>query len=298
MDVTVDRRNTFEFDIFVGYARIDDEPMGSAVPWVSQFVHALTMRLHVMTGRAPRIWFVRHSTRMDARLGDQVKHALRSSALFVAVLSPSFLASKECIFEMNEFVKTAGPNRVVKVAKFPSDRSFPLPSLPTHVLFHRTTEGLPQELLGDRYQSAVDGLARQIALLIDGLAKVSPNAESGESRMEVFLCHSSSDKRAVRNLWETLKADGFALWLDEKELLPGQNWQSEISKAINRAGAIIVCLSNGSINKEGYLQREIKMVLDKASEMPDDTIFLIPARVEECLVPRRLQDFQLSLIHI
>jgi hypothetical protein len=109
--------------------------------------------------------------------------------------------------------------------------------------------------------------------------------------MDVFLCHSSADKPVVRNLWEKLKADGFAPWLDEKELLPGQQWELAIRKAIDCAGAILVCLSSGSINKEGFLQREIGLVIDKASEKPEDTIFLIPVRLEDCTVPLRLKEF-------
>lgn len=84
--------------------------------------------------------------------------------------------------------------------------------------------------------------------------------------MIVFLCHSSGDKAAVRNLWQRLTDDGFVPWLDEKTLLPGQRWEIEIRKAIDAAGAIIVCISRTSVNKEGFLQREIRMVLDKASE--------------------------------
>jgi hypothetical protein len=108
--------------------------------------------------------------------------------------------------------------------------------------------------------------------------------------MEVFICHSSGDKIPVRELWEKLQGDGFAPWLDEKALLPGQPWELEIKKAIDRAGAVIVCISNSSVNKEGFLQREIRLVLDKASEKPDDVIFLIPARLEECPVPDRFKN--------
>jgi len=40
------------------------------------------------------------------------------------------------------------------------------------------------------------------------------------------------------------------------------------------------------------LQRESGLVLDKADEKPEGTIFLIPARLEECSVPPRLQNLQ------
>jgi hypothetical protein len=53
-----------------------------------------------------------------------------------------------------------------------------------------------------------------------------------------------------------------------------------------------VCLSRASINRKGYVQREIKYALDVADEQPEGTIFLIPAKLEECEVPDRLRRLQ------
>lgn len=177
------------------------------------------------------------------------------------------------------------------MVRYPADVEYPHPDIPEHRFYRITREAMPQELDGKRYRQALEELARQILLLLSSLSGNHEAASSGRA-MVVFLCHSSGDKRAVRGLWEKLATDGFAPWLDEKELLPGQKWELEIRKAIDSAGAIIVCISRGSINKEGFLQREIRMVLDKASEKPDDAIFLIPARLEECTVPPRLKDLQ------
>jgi hypothetical protein len=47
-------------------------------------------------------------------------------------------------------------------------------------------------------------------------------------------------------------------------------------------------LSSHALNKEGYVQKEIKFALDCADEKPPDTIFLIPVKLEECRVPDRL----------
>ncbi len=110
--------------------------------------------------------------------------------------------------------------------------------------------------------------------------------------LRVFLCHSSADKPAVRELYQRLCADGIDAWLDEENLLPGQDWQREIPRAVRYADAVIVCLSKGSINKAGYVQKEIKFALDVADEQPDDTIFLIPLKLEECDVPERLSRWQ------
>lgn len=55
---------------------------------------------------------------------------------------------------------------------------------------------------------------------------------------------------------------------------------------------MIVCLSEASISKEGYIQKEIRFALDKAEEKPEGTIFIIPLRLEECKVPNRLKKWQ------
>jgi hypothetical protein len=110
--------------------------------------------------------------------------------------------------------------------------------------------------------------------------------------LRVFLCHSSGDKPAVRDLYRRLRADGFQPWLDEEELLPGQDWDHEIRRAVRAADAILVCLSCESVTKAGYVQKEIRFALDVADEQPEGTIFLIPLKLEECEIPERLRRWQ------
>ena len=50
--------------------------------------------------------------------------------------------------------------------------------------------------------------------------------------LRIFLCHSSEDKPAVRNLYQRLSNDGFKPWLDEEDILGGQEWEDEIPKAV------------------------------------------------------------------
>jgi hypothetical protein len=106
--------------------------------------------------------------------------------------------------------------------------------------------------------------------------------------LSVFLCHASGDKPAVRELYEALQSDGFDPWLDEENLLPGQDWNYEIMRAVRASDVVVVCLSEGSVSKAGYVQKEIKFALDVADEQPEGSIFIIPAKLEECDVPDRL----------
>src|SRR5688500_14458913 len=111
--------------------------------------------------------------------------------------------------------------------------------------------------------------------------------------LRVFLCHSSTDKPAVRELYQKLRAEPWIQpWLDEEELYPGQDWNFEIEKTVKAADVILVCLSKGSTNKEGYVQREIRIALNYADYKPEGTLYIIPVRLEECDPPTRLLNWQ------
>ena len=106
------------------------------------------------------------------------------------------------------------------------------------------------------------------------------------------MCHASQDKPIVRELYKSLINDGTDAWLDEEKILPGQEWNLEIEKAVKTADAVIVCLSNTSISKEGYIQKELRAVIEMAKEKPKGTIFIIPLRLDECEVPEQLSPWQ------
>ncbi len=108
----------------------------------------------------------------------------------------------------------------------------------------------------------------------------------------VFLCHSSHDKGIVRDLYRQLSESGCKPWLDEQDLLPGQDWQNEISKAVCNSDIVLVCLSKHSVSKKGFVQKEIQFALNTADQQPEGAIYIIPVRLEECAVPQRLTRWQ------
>ena len=89
-------------------------------------------------------------------------------------------------------------------------------------------------------------------------------------------------------------ADRFQPWLDEEDLIAGQDWQQEIPRAVRRSHVVVVCLSSQSTSKAGYLQKEIKFALDVLDEQPEGMIFIIPARLEPCDVPASLGRFHFA----
>src|SRR5512145_120694 len=112
------------------------------------------------------------------------------------------------------------------------------------------------------------------------LAIIREISMPAERKLKVFLCHASQDKPIVRELYQRLLAeDWIEPWLDEEKLLPGQDWDMEIEKAVRASDAVVVCLSTNSVDKEGYVQHEIRLVLRIASYKPENTIFVIPIRL-------------------
>jgi hypothetical protein len=119
-----------------------------------------------------------------------------------------------------------------------------------------------------------------------------PSAPPVKATAQIFLSYAREDKEEVESLYQELSDAGFTPWMDTKDILPGERWKSSIQKAIQRSDFFLACLSANSVNKRGWIQREIRGALDMWQEKLEDDIYLIPVRLEDCEAPERLRDFQ------
>jgi len=71
-----------------------------------------------------------------------------------------------------------------------------------------------------------------------------------KQKLRVFLCYASADRSKIQELYRNLHKWGVSPWLDLENLVPGQDWQDEIPKAITSSDAIIVCLTKNSVDKD------------------------------------------------
>jgi hypothetical protein len=106
---------------------------------------------------------------------------------------------------------------------------------------------------------------------------------------KVFLAYVVEDVRAAERLYAALQLAGADPWMDRKRLLPGQNWPRSIEQAIAVSDYFIPCFSRRAVGKRGQFQSELRHALDCARGMPLDHVFLIPVRLDDCSVPRRIQ---------
>jgi hypothetical protein len=111
----------------------------------------------------------------------------------------------------------------------------------------------------------------------------------GAEAPKVFVSYAAEDNLRVKDLCSRLTDEGFNVWRDADQLLPGEDWRSRIEATIEEADVVVVCLSSTSVSKEGFVQKEIRYVLDIADEKPDGTIFVIPVLLDHFELPRRLR---------
>jgi TIR domain-containing protein/uncharacterized protein DUF3298 len=92
----------------------------------------------------------------------------------------------------------------------------------------------------------------------------------------VFLSYASPDRDRVLAIYDFLSANGVGVWMDARRILPGQNWEFEIRRALDAAAAVVVFISQNSVDRTGYVQRELRMVIDKLHERPVHRIYAVP----------------------
>jgi hypothetical protein len=79
---------------------------------------------------------------------------------------------------------------------------------------------------------------RSCRLQADKIAVCVNVQDSKREIFDVFLCHNSEDKPAIRVIWQKLAEKGIKPWLDEKEIRPGTSWQTALGQEIESISAL------------------------------------------------------------
>jgi len=100
--------------------------------------------------------------------------------------------------------------------------------------------------------------------------------------VKVFISYAREDIEMARKLRDDLEKAGINTWLDKVDLLPGQDWKTEVSRAIRTSSHFIALLSTRSISKQGFFQTELKKAIDVLDTFPEQRIYFIPVRIDNC----------------
>jgi CheY-like chemotaxis protein len=154
----------------------------------------------------------------------------------------------------------------------------------------------------DRYEYAVQSLrpakggnAAAIDFVVkqEGLDRLLQAVEHALVKARIFLCYAHPDSQYVIQLYDYLATAGFVPWMDKKCIQGGEKWETAIRRAIRATDFFVACISNQSVNRRGFIQKEIRLALNIWDEKLEDDIYLIPVRLESCDIPyERLRQLQ------
>lgn len=110
-------------------------------------------------------------------------------------------------------------------------------------------------------------------------------SEEGIQFYSVFISYSSEDKPFAKLLHDRLQGEGVRCWLDEHEILPGDNIRDAIDQGIRRWDKVILVCSEASLTSY-WVEEELKRALQKEERLRKQRKKKIGA-----LVPLTLDDF-------
>jgi hypothetical protein len=112
----------------------------------------------------------------------------------------------------------------------------------------------------------------------------------------IFVSYSRRNETEVRDLVTKLKRDGFDIWFDRDEILGGQRWEDVVSEVVEEALAVIICISSRWISEKGYVQNELRMIVEASKVQPQNITWIIPVRLDEVAdIPRVCETYTISI---
>jgi hypothetical protein len=172
----------FNNDIFISYSHIDDQAV-EGPGWVTDFHRQLAIEVEEELGERVKIWRDQRITGATDFTKDLEKQ-VRGSAILLAILSPSYVKSEWCDWELRGF---AGSRRIgdlwvdtkcraIKVFKRPADVSRLRVLAETEGMkffdVHPTTERASEiGWSSDLYKQRLNELGHDIVLILNGMRK-------------------------------------------------------------------------------------------------------------------------------
>ena len=99
-----------------------------------------------------------------------------------------------------------------------------------------------------------------------------------------FFSYSRDDREFAFRLAEDLKATGARVWLDQRNITPGERWDRAIEDALLNCTCLVVILSPASVRSVNVLD-EISFALETEKQ-------IVPVLYRDCSIPLRIRRVQ------
>jgi hypothetical protein len=111
----------------------------------------------------------------------------------------------------------------------------------------------------------------------------------------VFISYAREDLPAVQEIKSGLEAAGITTWFDMDRLESGDDYDRQIQRNVARCSYFIPVVSGTTQRRhEAYFRREWSYAIDRARNMADGALFILPVTIDatrpaEALVPDRFK---------
>jgi hypothetical protein len=269
---------TFEQDIFISYAHIDNQPLAKGMEgWVEALHERLRITLTQLLGEEVAVWRDRKLQGNDV-FAETLVAELSKAAVLVSVLSPRYVSSEWCLRELEEFsrraaVRVGDKSRVFKVLK----SHVPLEKHPAAVrdmigyaFYEYDAERERAREFGHeivphrdpRYWNVLNDLAWDIKQTLEALRAggpaASPDAEPAADKT-VYLATTTSDVADERDqVRRELQQRGYHVLPDRELPLRAPEFQEQARELLGRSALSVhlVGASYGLI-PEGEEERSV-----------------------------------------
>lgn len=108
----------------------------------------------------------------------------------------------------------------------------------------------------------------------------------------IFLSYAREDGERANRIYSMINRHDRPVFYDKMSLIPGMDWREEIERSLEKCKLVLILCSRHTVEKEGFIQKEIRLALERSEMMPEGRIFIIPIRFDEADVPRKIARYQ------
>lgn len=102
-------------------------------------------------------------------------------------------------------------------------------------------------------------------------------------KTRLFISYSHQDTDKVISIVRQLALNGYDIWMDAKDIVPGDNYIYKIFEGVHSSDVYVIFLSNASINSN-YVRAELSHAVKRQIENP--TFKILPILLEEVGIPQ------------
>ena len=98
----------------------------------------------------------------------------------------------------------------------------------------------------------------------------------------LFISYSHKDSELVTSIVRKLALSGYKIWMDDKDIVPGDNYILKIAEGVHRSDVYVIFLTKASTDSN-YVTAELSYAVKRAIEEPQFKI--IPILLEKVSIP-------------